>query len=65
MCILPQALRVSDHYPVEVELRKAPPFWMTKSNGRSDSVDTSVHRAVTGTKQNCINCNLLRERCKQ
>lgn len=23
-----QALEVSDHYPVEVELRKASPFWM-------------------------------------
>ncbi|KAJ4934981.1 hypothetical protein JOQ06_007760 [Pogonophryne albipinna] len=62
------ALRVSDHYPVEVELRKAPPFWMTKSNRRSDSVDSSVHRAVTESLQDDVlklqKENLLLEREK-
>lgn len=46
-----QALRVSDHYPVEVELHSASPFWMTKGIHRHDSIDThkaSVNRAVTG-----------------
>ena len=59
VCTLPQALRVSDHYPVEVELRKAPPFWEVSSYQRRDSVDTqraSDNRAVTGEEQNC---NLL------
>ncbi|KAK5923868.1 hypothetical protein CgunFtcFv8_000797 [Champsocephalus gunnari] len=63
-----KALRVSDHYPVEVELRKAPPFWMAKSNRRSDSVDSSVHRAVTESLQddvlNLQKENLLLEREK-
>ncbi|XP_036960809.1 deoxyribonuclease gamma-like isoform X2 [Acanthopagrus latus] len=48
------ALRVSDHYPVEVELRKAPPFWEVSSYQRRDSVDTqraSDNRAVTGILQ--------------
>ncbi|XP_041802486.1 deoxyribonuclease-1-like isoform X2 [Chelmon rostratus] len=35
-----RALRVSDHYPVEVELRKALPFWKAKSCQRRDSADT-------------------------
>ncbi len=52
ICAFPQALKVSDHYPVEVELRSAPPFWMKKSNHRRDTVS----RAVTGKEQNC---NLL------
>lgn len=46
-----QALRVSDHYPVEVELHSDSPFWMTKGIHRHDSIDThkaSVNRAVTG-----------------
>ncbi|XP_068585708.1 deoxyribonuclease-1-like isoform X2 [Cebidichthys violaceus] len=34
------ALRVSDHYPVEVELRKAPPFWTTNILQRVDVGDT-------------------------
>ncbi|GLD46248.1 deoxyribonuclease-1-like isoform X1 [Lates japonicus] len=45
------ALRVSDHYPVEVELRSAPPFWMKRSDHSCDVVDThqaSVNRNVTG-----------------
>ncbi|XP_076596510.1 deoxyribonuclease-1-like isoform X1 [Chaetodon auriga] len=37
-----KALRVSDHYPVEVELLKVPPFWMTKSQQRCDSTDTQT-----------------------
>uniref|UniRef100_A0A3Q1EWE3 Deoxyribonuclease 1 like 4, tandem duplicate 1 n=1 Tax=Acanthochromis polyacanthus TaxID=80966 RepID=A0A3Q1EWE3_9TELE len=47
------ALRVSDRYPVEVELRGTPPFWMTTSLQRCTNVDTpqaSVDRAVTGTQ---------------
>lgn len=51
MFITLQALRVSNHYPVEVELRKALPFWMAKNAQRHDNVDThkaSVNRAVTG-----------------
>lgn len=56
ICVLPQALRVSDHYPVEVELHNAPPFWVAKSCQRCDNVDTqqaSVNRAVTGKQQKC------------
>ncbi|XP_047457438.1 deoxyribonuclease-1-like [Mugil cephalus] len=34
------ALRVSDRYPVEVELCSAPPFWMTKSNQKCTVVHT-------------------------
>ncbi|XP_018541439.1 deoxyribonuclease-1 isoform X2 [Lates calcarifer] len=48
------ALRVSDHYPVEVELRSAPPFWMKRSNHSCDVVDThqaSVNRNVTENLQ--------------
>ncbi|XP_027144470.1 deoxyribonuclease-1 isoform X1 [Larimichthys crocea] len=48
------ALRVSDHYPVEVELCHAPPYWMAKSNQRCDIVDTqrgSVNTAVTESLQ--------------
>ncbi|XP_068996874.1 deoxyribonuclease-1-like [Embiotoca jacksoni] len=44
------ALRVSDHYPVEVELCSALPFWVTKSNQRCALGHTqppSVNRAVT------------------
>ncbi|XP_068453143.1 deoxyribonuclease-1-like [Clinocottus analis] len=33
------ALRISDHYPVEVELREAPPFWMAKNHQRCDGVE--------------------------
>ncbi|XP_051281550.1 deoxyribonuclease-1 isoform X2 [Dicentrarchus labrax] len=39
------ALRVSDHYPVEVELHSALPFWMANSHQRQRP---SVNRAVTG-----------------
>ncbi|XP_022594929.1 deoxyribonuclease-1-like isoform X1 [Seriola dumerili] len=48
------ALRVSDHYPVEVELRSAPPFWMAKSNQRCSNADTqqaSVNTTVTESLQ--------------
>lgn len=48
-----QALRISDHYPVEVELCEATPFWMEKIPQRRDNVDTqnaSVNSAVTGTE---------------
>lgn len=57
------ALRVSDHYPVEVELCSAPPFWMTKSLQRCANVDTpraSVDRAVTGSLQDDM-LNLQKE----
>lgn len=46
------ALRVSDHYPVEVELCSAPPFWMTKSRQTCENVDTlraSFDTPVTGS----------------
>lgn len=43
--VAPQALRVSDHYPVEVELREVTPFWM-----ENNSQKASVSRAVTGTE---------------
>uniref|UniRef100_A0A3P8SQH8 Endonuclease/exonuclease/phosphatase domain-containing protein n=1 Tax=Amphiprion percula TaxID=161767 RepID=A0A3P8SQH8_AMPPE len=65
------ALRVSDHYPVEVELRGAPPFWMATSLQRRANVDTlqaSVNSAVTGTLQDDMlklqKENLLLEREK-
>ncbi|XP_037630122.1 deoxyribonuclease-1-like [Sebastes umbrosus] len=48
------ALRVSDHYPVEVELRKAPPFWVTNSHESRAIVDAkraSGNRAVTESLQ--------------
>ncbi|XP_075883205.1 deoxyribonuclease-1-like [Nelusetta ayraudi] len=48
------ALRVSDHYPVEVELCEVMPFWMEKTTQRRDNVNTqnaSVSRAVTVTEQ--------------
>ncbi|XP_040009324.1 deoxyribonuclease gamma-like [Xiphias gladius] len=47
------ALRVSDHYPVEVELRSAPLFWVTKSDQTLDIVDTehAVDRTVTERMQ--------------
>ncbi|XP_051281546.1 deoxyribonuclease-1 isoform X1 [Dicentrarchus labrax] len=43
------ALRVSDHYPVEVELHSALPFWMANSHQRQRP---SVNRAVTGGEKN-------------
>ncbi|XP_044207629.1 deoxyribonuclease-1-like isoform X1 [Thunnus albacares] len=46
------ALRVSDHYPVEVELRSSPPLWMRKSYQSSvDAPQASVSRAVTENLQ--------------
>lgn len=53
-----QALRVSDHYPVEVELQGVSPFWLTKSLKRDNvgALGTSVCRAVTGMEKPC---NLL------
>ncbi|XP_040922829.1 deoxyribonuclease gamma-like [Toxotes jaculatrix] len=48
------ALRVSDHYPVEVELRSTPPFCMRKSDQRCDIVETqqtSANKSVTETLQ--------------
>lgn len=56
MFFILQALRVSDHYPVEVEFRNTPPYWMANSNNRCDGNDApkaSVNRAVTGKEQNC------------
>ncbi|XP_071332640.1 deoxyribonuclease-1-like isoform X2 [Trachinotus anak] len=48
------ALRVSDHYPVEVELRSTTPSRMAKSNQRCNNVDTqqaSVNTTVTESLQ--------------
>ncbi|KAM9350832.1 deoxyribonuclease-1-like isoform 2-T2 [Symphorus nematophorus] len=48
------ALRVSDHYPVEVELCSAAPFWMANGCRRRDSIDSpgaSVNTAVTESLQ--------------
>ncbi|XP_042348025.1 deoxyribonuclease-1-like [Plectropomus leopardus] len=46
------ALRVSDHYPVEVELRKALPFWQTETNQKCDITQhASDNRAVTESLQ--------------
>ncbi|XP_070695327.1 deoxyribonuclease-1-like isoform X2 [Pempheris klunzingeri] len=69
-----KALRVSDHYPVEVELRSAPPFWMANSSKRRDIVHTqeqaSVNRSVTETESLQVDLlklqkeNLLLEREK-
>ncbi|CAK6957382.1 deoxyribonuclease-1-like [Scomber scombrus] len=45
-----KALRVSDHYPVEVELRSSPPFWTEqsyKSYGTVNPLKAPVKRAVT------------------
>ncbi|CAG6021591.1 unnamed protein product [Menidia menidia] len=51
------ALRVSDHYPVEVEFTSTSPFWIRKTKKRHRSVESQpVQRVVTG-KDN--NCNLL------
>ncbi|XP_074536880.1 deoxyribonuclease-1-like [Halichoeres trimaculatus] len=62
------ALRVSDHYPVEVELRSTPPFWMTRSHEIYDYDRPSVHRAVTDKLQTDVmqlqKDNLLLEREK-
>ncbi|XP_075948426.1 deoxyribonuclease-1-like [Anarhichas minor] len=59
------ALRVSDHYPVEVELRKAPPFWVTKDFQRCDVGDT--RRASESLQADVLELqkeNLLLEREK-
>ncbi|XP_008276029.1 deoxyribonuclease-1-like [Stegastes partitus] len=65
------ALRVSDHYPVEVELCSTTPFWMTKSLKRCAVANTpraSVDRGVTDNLQddvlNLQKENLLLEREK-
>ncbi|KAM4563567.1 deoxyribonuclease-1-like [Odontesthes bonariensis] len=57
------ALRVSDHYPVEVELIGASPFWMTRTNQRCGNVESrlvSVNRAVTESLSEDV-LNLQRE----
>ncbi|XP_011600822.2 deoxyribonuclease-1-like [Takifugu rubripes] len=41
------ALEVSDHYPVEVELRKASPFWTTDGSRTCHTPEESVIRADT------------------
>ncbi|XP_068585709.1 deoxyribonuclease-1-like 2 isoform X3 [Cebidichthys violaceus] len=59
------ALRVSDHYPVEVELRKAPPFWTTNILQRVDVGDT--RRAAESLQVDVLELqkeNLLLEREK-
>uniref|UniRef100_UPI0037E8E74E deoxyribonuclease-1-like n=1 Tax=Semicossyphus pulcher TaxID=241346 RepID=UPI0037E8E74E len=62
------ALRVSDHYPVEVELCSAPPYWMTKSQPIRDTQHASVNKAVTESLQSDVlelqKENLLLEREK-
>ncbi|XP_054464406.1 deoxyribonuclease-1-like [Anoplopoma fimbria] len=60
-----KALRVSDHYPVEVELRKTPPFWTTKNSQRCDCVDSQ--RASESQQVDVVQLqkeNLLLEREK-
>ncbi|XP_028309777.1 deoxyribonuclease-1-like isoform X2 [Gouania willdenowi] len=46
------ALRVSDHYPVEVELCGATPFWMTKSD---------KHQSSTGDMEEASDSNSVTE----
>ncbi|KAM6982494.1 deoxyribonuclease-1-like [Tautogolabrus adspersus] len=62
------ALRVSDRYPVEVELCSTPPFWVTKSQQICDTQRASVNRAVTDSLQSDVlklqKENLLLEREK-
>ncbi|XP_060913054.1 deoxyribonuclease-1-like [Labrus mixtus] len=62
------ALRVSDHYPVEVELCSTPLFWVTKSQQICDTQRASVNRAVTDGLQSDVlklqKENLLMEREK-
>lgn len=63
--VLPQALRVSDHYPVEVELVSAIPCWVKKSNNGCAVVDTQQgsSRTVTGNEQNTNLLCLVPDRC--
>ncbi|XP_068184999.1 deoxyribonuclease gamma-like [Antennarius striatus] len=66
------ALKVSDHYPVEVELHNATPFWQrvtAESQEQNDDAHTvSVNRAVTEAAQDDLlklkKDNLLLEREK-
>ncbi|XP_017265043.1 deoxyribonuclease-1 [Kryptolebias marmoratus] len=46
------ALRVSDHYPVEVELTSAPPFWEMRSN--QECGNTAVSKAGTEISQDKV-----------
>lgn len=51
-----QALRVSDHYPVEVELLSSPPFWIQQRHkrvGNDIPLQTPMKRAVTGKWLEC------------
>uniref|UniRef100_A0A669DAU5 Deoxyribonuclease 1 like 4, tandem duplicate 1 n=1 Tax=Oreochromis niloticus TaxID=8128 RepID=A0A669DAU5_ORENI len=59
------ALRVSDHYPVEVELVSAIPCWVKKSNNGCAVVDTQQgsSRTVTGNEQNTNLLCLVPDRC--
>lgn len=63
--ILPQALRVSDHYPVEVEICDMPPFWIGKSyQQRCENIETmgaSVN--TTGEEQTLIYPLLTGAKC--
>ncbi|XP_068609349.1 deoxyribonuclease gamma-like [Brachionichthys hirsutus] len=66
------ALKVSDHYPVEVELHNATPFWQSTTAKRQEQNDDartiSVNRAVTEAMQEDLlklqKENLLLEREK-
>ncbi len=61
---LPQALRVSDHYPVEVEICDMPPFWIGKSQQRCENIETmgaSVN--TTGEVQTIIYPLLIGAKC--
>lgn len=53
------ALKVSDHYPVEVELISARPFWVAR-RGYPATKQTSVSRAAAGSLQDEL-MNLQRE----
>lgn len=65
MYTLPQALRVSDHYPVEVELLSATLPSMLKTSLRSNNTDlqqTPVHTTLTGNEQSCnLVCAVMTE----
>lgn len=62
------ALRVSDHYPVEVELCSTPPFWMTEYEEKCNAMLASLNNAVTDGLQSDVLTlqkeNLLLEREK-
>ncbi|XP_074500129.1 deoxyribonuclease-1-like [Sebastes fasciatus] len=54
------ALRVSDHYPVEVELRKAPPFWVTNSHESRAIVDAQGASGNSGAVTESLQVDVLK-----